>query len=61
MSPCPRRAGPTFTRLYRFDNSVRGRRIELEEFLLLADLRDGDSIATGIPAWQLESTARRKD
>ena len=34
--------------VHRFDNSVYYRRIEREEFLLLADLRDGDSIATAI-------------
>jgi hypothetical protein len=33
---------------HRFDNSVYYRRIEREEFLLLADLRDGDSIAAAI-------------
>jgi len=34
--------------VHRFDDSVYYRRIEREEFLLLADLRDGDSIATAI-------------
>jgi Putative DNA-binding domain len=34
--------------VHRFDESVYYRRIEREEFLLLADLRDGDSIATAI-------------
>ncbi len=34
--------------VHRFENSVYYRRIEREEFLLLADLRDGDSIATAI-------------
>ncbi len=34
--------------VHRFDNCVYYRRIEREEFLLLADLRDGDSIATAI-------------
>ena len=33
---------------HRFEDSVYYRRIEREEFLLLADLRDGDSIATAI-------------
>lgn len=34
--------------VHRFDNSVYYRHIERDEFLLLADLRDGDSIATAI-------------
>jgi hypothetical protein len=34
--------------VHRFEDSVYYRRIEREEFLLLADLRDGDSIATAI-------------
>jgi Putative DNA-binding domain len=34
--------------VHRFDNSVYYRRIEREEFLLLAGVRDGDSIATAI-------------
>jgi len=34
--------------VHRFEESVYYRRIEREEFLLLADLRDGDSIATAI-------------
>jgi hypothetical protein len=34
--------------VHRFDDSVYYRRIEREEFLLLADLRDGDSIAIAI-------------
>jgi hypothetical protein len=34
--------------VHRFENCVYYRRIEREEFLLLADLRDGDSIATAI-------------
>jgi hypothetical protein len=34
--------------VHRFDDSVYYRRIDREEFLLLADLRDGDSIATAI-------------
>jgi Putative DNA-binding domain len=34
--------------VHRFEGSVYYRRIEREEFLLLADLRDGDSIATAI-------------
>jgi hypothetical protein len=34
--------------VHRFEESVYYRRIEGEEFLLLADLRDGDSIATAI-------------
>jgi putative DNA-binding protein len=34
--------------VHRFDDSVYYRRIEREEFLLLAGLRDGDSIATAI-------------
>jgi hypothetical protein len=34
--------------VHRFDDCVYYRRIEREEFLLLADLRDGDSIATAI-------------
>jgi hypothetical protein len=34
--------------VHRFDNSVYYRRIDREEFLLLADLRDGDSIAMAI-------------
>ncbi len=34
--------------VHRFDNCVYYRRIEREEFLLLAALRDGDSIATAI-------------
>jgi hypothetical protein len=34
--------------VHRFDDSVYYRRIEREEFLLLADLRDGDAIATAI-------------
>ena len=34
--------------VHRFDDSVYYRRIDREEFLLLADLRDGDSIAAAI-------------
>jgi hypothetical protein len=34
--------------VHRFEDSVYYRRIEREEFLLLADLRDGDSISTAI-------------
>jgi hypothetical protein len=34
--------------VHRFEDSVYYRRIDREEFLLLADLRDGDSIATAI-------------
>jgi hypothetical protein len=34
--------------VHRFEESVYYRRIEREEFLLLTDLRDGDSIATAI-------------
>jgi hypothetical protein len=34
--------------VHRFEESVYYRRIDREEFLLLADLRDGDSIATAI-------------
>jgi hypothetical protein len=34
--------------VHRFEDSVYYRRIEREEFLLLADLRDGDSMATAI-------------
>ena len=34
--------------VHRFEHSVYYRRIEREEFLLLADLRDGDSIAIAI-------------
>ena len=34
--------------VHRFEDSVYYRRIEREEFLLLADLRDGDSVATAI-------------
>jgi hypothetical protein len=34
--------------VHRFEDCVYYRRIEREEFLLLADLRDGDSIATAI-------------
>jgi hypothetical protein len=34
--------------VHRFEGSVYYRRIDREEFLLLADLRDGDSIATAI-------------
>jgi hypothetical protein len=53
-SQMPEIALPEVTRssvylaVHRFDNSVYYRRIEREEFLLLADLRDGDSIATAI-------------
>jgi hypothetical protein len=34
--------------VHRFEDSVYYRRIEREEFLLLSDLRDGDSMATAI-------------
>jgi hypothetical protein len=34
--------------VHRFEDSVYYRRIDREEFLLLADLRDGDSISTAI-------------
>lgn len=34
--------------VHRFEDSVYYRRIDREEFLLLADLRDGDSVATAI-------------
>jgi Putative DNA-binding domain len=34
--------------VHRFEGSVYYRRIDREEFLLLADLRDGDSISTAI-------------
>jgi hypothetical protein len=34
--------------VHRFEDSVYYRRIDREEFLLLADLREGDSIATAI-------------
>ena len=34
--------------VHRFEDSVYYRRIDREEFLLLADLRDGDSMATAI-------------
>ncbi len=34
--------------VHRFEDCVYYRRIDREEFLLLADLRDGDSIATAI-------------
>jgi hypothetical protein len=34
--------------VHRFEDAVYYRRIDREEFLLLADLRDGDSIATAI-------------
>ena len=34
--------------VHRFEDSVYYRRIDREEFLLLADLRDGDSITTAI-------------
>ena len=34
--------------MHRSEDSVYYRRIDREEFLLLADLRDGDSIATAI-------------
>jgi hypothetical protein len=38
----------TYLAVHRFEDSVYYRRIDREEFLLLADLRDGDSIATAI-------------
>jgi len=38
----------TYLAVHRFGDSVYYRRIEREEFLLLADLGDGDSIATAI-------------
>jgi hypothetical protein len=38
----------TFLAVHRFEDSVYYRRIDREEFLLLADLRDGDSIAAAI-------------
>jgi hypothetical protein len=38
----------TYLAVHRFEDSVYYRRIGREEFLLLADLRDGDSIATAI-------------
>jgi hypothetical protein len=34
--------------VHRFEDSVYYRRVDREEYLLLADLRDGDSIATAI-------------
>jgi hypothetical protein len=42
------RPSSVYLAVHRFENSVYYRRIEREEFLLLADLRDGDSIATAI-------------
>ena len=38
----------TYLAVHRFEDSVYYRRIDREEFLLLADLRDGDSIAIAI-------------
>ena len=38
----------TYLAVHRFEDSVYYRRIDCEEFLLLADLRDGDPIATAI-------------
>jgi hypothetical protein len=38
----------TYLTVHRFEDSVYYRRIDREEFLLLADLRDGDSITTAI-------------
>jgi hypothetical protein len=38
----------TYLAVHRLDNSVYYRRIEREQFLLLANLRDGDSIAAAV-------------
>ena len=49
------RPSPTFLAVHRFENSVYYRRIDLEAFLLLSAIRDGNSIAKAVDKAFLES------